>query len=173
VISIIDTSALITFYQLGIVRHFNNLFNEVYVPITVEGQFLKKDTDNKLAFLLPFYDENTWFKKCQTYESGVMNILATNRKIDEGEREAIAQYKQLQQDLEREEGTIVCVLDEKDGRKVARNMDIRVNGTLYLLARLSFMDLIDYHNTVDTVKVSRRFSEKAILDAYAKAKSDL
>lgn len=74
-ISVIDTSVLITFYELNYLHLFNQLFNEVYIPATVEQQFLKRDTDKRLAFLLTFYEENKWFRKCQSYEADMMQIL--------------------------------------------------------------------------------------------------
>jgi predicted nucleic acid-binding protein len=171
-ITVIDTSVLITFYHLNSIKYLNQIFNEVYVPITVEAQFLKVDSDNRLNFLLNFYEENKWFKKCQTYQSDIMAILATDRKIDEGEREAIAQYKQIQQDLKVEEGNITCTLDEKDARGVATNMNIRLNGTLYLLARLHLMGYFDYAD-IEKIRIDRRFSRKLIDAAMVKARQDL
>ena len=62
-ITIIDTSALITLYMIDKVKNLNSLFQEVYVPLMVEKEFLKDDTDRRLDFILKFYDENYWFKK--------------------------------------------------------------------------------------------------------------
>jgi predicted nucleic acid-binding protein len=172
-ISIIDTSVLITFHQLNSIKQLNLLFNEVYIPITVERQFLKVDTDNRLNFLLNFYEENKWFKKCQTYQSDTIALLSTEKKIHEGEREAMAQYKQIQSDLEVQEGNIVCVIDERNARKVAFRMDINLSGTLYLLAKLDLIGYLNYYEVVEKIKAERRFSEKLIDDAMKKAKHDL
>lgn len=171
-ISIIDTSALITFYQLDIIQLLNQLFNEVYIPDTVERQFLKRETDTRLRFLFSFYEENKWFRKCQTYEPAMMKILSTDKRIDEGEREAMAQYKRIQTDLGIEEGNIVCVIDERIGRRVAGNMDIKVMGTLYLLARLGILGMLDYHRIVGDIRLSRRFSKEYIDEAHRRAKED-
>jgi predicted nucleic acid-binding protein len=172
-IAIIDTSALITLYMIDKVKNLNTMFSEVYVPLMVEKEFLKDDTNNRLSFLLNFYEENYWFKKCQTYQNDIIEILLTNKKIDDGEREAIAQYKRIQIDLAIEEGNISCVIDEREARKVAQNMDIKVNGTLYLLAKLHFEGFLDYSNETNLLKKGRRYSEKVIVDAFEKVKFEL
>lgn len=92
--------------------------------------------------------------------------------IDEGERETIAQYKSLEQAMKIEEGNLVCILDERIARKVAKNMDIRMNGTLYLLAQLDLIGHIQYAKVVGDLKVRRRFSPDAIKEAYGNAKMD-
>jgi len=171
-ITVIDTSALITLYHLNAIKFLNQIFNEVYIPITVEAQFLSVDADHRLNFLLNFYEENKWFKKCQTYHADLIAILATNKKIDEGEREAIAQYKQIQQDLGIEEGKITCILDEKIARGVAANMNIKLNGTLYLLARLHLIGYFNYAE-VEKIRIERRYSRRLIDAAMDKAKQEL
>lgn len=111
-------------------------------------------------------------KKCQTFNDETIDLLGSNRKLDPGEIETIAQYKQLQMDLKIEEGKINCILDESTARKVAQNMDIRVNGTLYLMALLDLNGFIDYHVETKRLKKEWRFTEKIINEAYTKAKNN-
>jgi predicted nucleic acid-binding protein len=172
-ITIIDTSALITLYMIDKVQNLHTIFREVYVPLMVEMEFLKDDTNERFKFLLNFYESNYWFKKCQTYHNDIIEILRTNKKIHDGEREAIAQYKRLQIDLLVEEGGISCVIDEKEARKVAQNMDIKVSGTLYLLARLHFEGFVNYHKETSRLKKARRYSDKIINEAFEKVKLEL
>ncbi|MFN8340639.1 MAG: hypothetical protein U0V64_03140 [Cyclobacteriaceae bacterium] len=169
-ICVIDTSALITFYELKKISLLNQLFNEVYVPVTVEEQFLKEEADEKLEFILSIGEENSWIKKCQSYREDIIDILKTDNRIDPGEREAIAQFQKLKEDLKIEKGRIVCVIDEKNGRKVAESMDVELTGTLFLLARLHFLGFIDYTSTVLPIAKRRRFSNKNIEKAFAKAR---
>lgn len=172
-ITIIDTSALITLYIIDKVKNLHNLFGEVYVPLMVEKEFLKDETNERLHFLLNFYAENYWFKKCQAYHNDIIEILLTYKKIDDGEREAIAQYKRLEADLEIEAGNITCIIDEKEARKVAQNMDIKVNGTLYLLARLHFEGYLDYFTITKQLKEKRRYTDTIISSAFEKVKAEL
>jgi len=171
-ITILDTSALITLYKLNGIRFLNSIFQEVYIPLKVEKEFLEEKSDERLSFLLNCFDENTWLKKCQTYSDDIIEILKTNPKIDAGEREAIAQYKQLQVDLEIEDGKINCIIDEAAARKVAVNMDIKVNGTLYIMAIMHLNGFIDYHVETKRLKKERRFGEKAIKEALDKANTN-
>lgn len=172
-IAIIDTSALITLYMIDKVKNLNTLFSEVYIPLMVEKEFLKDDSNNRLDFLLNFYEENYWFKKCQIYQNDIIAILLTNKKMDDGEREAIAQYKRIEIDLAIEEGRMSCIIDEKVARKVAQHMEVKVIGTLYLLARLHFEGFLDYPTEVNLLKKGRRYSEKNIEDAFEKVKFEL
>lgn len=172
-ISVIDTSVLITFYQLKSIHFLGYLFNEVYVPLTVEKQFLKKETEQRFDFLLKFYEENQWFKKCQTYQDDVIGLLLTDKNVDEGEREAIAQYKKIQSDLEIEEGRIHCIIDERYARAVAAGMNIEIKGTLYLLAKLHFLGHLDYFTIVRELRNTRRFSKKYIKAAFEKVKLEM
>lgn len=168
-ICVIDTSALITFYELGRIELLNQLFNKVYIPVAVESEFLKEDTDVKLNFLLPLQEGNGWIKKCQTYADDIIAILGTERNIDSGEREAIAQFKKLQEDLQIEQGRITCVIDERNARRVAQAMDVDVSGTLLLLARLHMLGFINYYETVLPIAKRRRFSKELIDQAFEKA----
>lgn len=172
-ITILDTSALITLYKIDGVKHLSSMFEDVYIPLKVEKEFLEEKSDERFDFLLNCFEENIWFKKCQTYSDDIIDILKSNPKIDAGEREAIAQYKQLQMDLALEEGKINCIIDETVARKVAQNMDIQVNGTLYLMAKMHFNGLIDYFNQTQRLKQERRFGEKAIKAAFEKVKTEL
>lgn len=171
-ITILDTSALITFYKLDGIKFLNSIFHEVYIPLKVEKEFLEEKSDERFNFLLNCFDENAWLKKCQTYSDDIIEILKTDPKIDAGEREAIAQYKQLMIDLEVEEGKINCIIDESAARKVAINMDIKVNGTLYIMAIMHLNGFIDYHAETKRLKKERRFGENAIKDALDKAKAN-
>lgn len=171
-ITILDTSALITFYKLDGIKFLNSIFQEVYIPLEVEKEFLEEKSDQRLRFLLNCFDENTWLKKCQTYSDDIIEILKTDPRIDAGEREAIAQYKQLQVDLGIEDGKINCIIDESAARKVAKYMDIKVNGTLYIMAIMHLNGFIDYHEETKRLKKERRFGDKVIRDALDEAKTN-
>jgi predicted nucleic acid-binding protein len=172
-ITIIDTSALITLYRIDKVKYLHQFFDEVYLPLMVEREFLQDETDERLNFLLNFYAENYWFKKCQSYHRDIMEILSTYKKIDDGEREAIAQYKRLEVDLAIEVGKITCIIDEKAARNVAKNMDVKINGTLYLLAKLHFEGYLDYFSVTYQLKTERRYTDAVILSAFKKVKEEL
>lgn len=172
-ITILDTSALITLYKIDGVKHLSSMFEDVYIPLKVEKEFLEEKSDERFDFLLNCFAENIWFKKCQTYSDDIIDLLKSNPKIDAGEREAIAQYKQLQMDLALEDGKINCIIDETEARKVAQNMDIKVNGTLYLMAKMHFNGFIDYHTETQRLKKDRRFKDSVINAAFEKVKNEL
>lgn len=172
-ITILDTSALITLYKINGIQHLSSIFEDVYIPLKVEKEFLAEQSDERFNFLMNCFEENLWFKKCQTYQDDIIELLKSNPKIDPGEREAIAQYKQLQMDLEVEEGNINCIIDETEARKVAENMDIKINGTLYLMARMHFNGFINYHIETQRIKGERRFKDSIIKAAFEKVKIEL
>lgn len=172
-IAVIDTSALITFYLIDRISYLNLLYKKVLIPIEVESQFLKKDSDKKYEYLTRLYEENIWIEKCQTYHGDIFNILRSEPRIHEGEREALAQYKSIETDLIVDSARLVCVLDEYKARKVATNMQINITGTLYILARLHFNNVINYFDITENIKQERRFSDELIHAAYNKVQQEL
>ncbi len=171
-IAVIDTSVLITFYKADKVNLLVNLYKEVYIPRNVEEEFLQKEPDARLGFLLPTYELNTWLKPCQTYDPGMLKLLATTPKMDLGESEVIAQMKQIQLDLNLESETFECLIDEKVARKVALRMDLPVKGALRLLARLHFLGYLDFHSTVEPIAKERRFAPEIIDEAFRIAEEE-
>lgn len=146
--AIIDTSVLLTLYELGFIENLNLFFTEVRIPREVESEFFKSNAvsssqDDKLKWLTEIYKKHkTWFKACNEYSDDLVKLYLTEPKIDKGEAEAFAQHQAL--------GSVHTVLiDEKEGRKLAQRKKIQHNGVLSLIARLDLqLQICDYRTTV-------------------------
>jgi predicted nucleic acid-binding protein len=107
-VTVVDTSCLILFTKIDRLNLLHKLFGEIIITQTVAGEFKKS---------LP-----QWVKIVKV-EPSEMKGLATF--LDLGEASSIAFASS--QDLP------LLVIDENKGRKVAKEMEIEVTGSLGLL----------------------------------------
>ncbi len=107
-----DSSILIILFDLGKIDYLSNIFQKVYIPKAVY-----KEITHKKELNLPSFIEVTQIKDEKELE--IIKIL-----LDDGESEAILLANELKKPL---------LIDEKKGRKIAKNRDIKVMGLLGLL----------------------------------------
>ena len=116
-----DSTTLIILFDLQKVDLLSNLFKKVYIPSAVFKEISYKSNIDLPSFMKVLHVEDSELFKSLT------NIL------DIGESEAIA--------LAKEKG-FSLIIDEKKGRKIAQNMDIKIIGLLgiiYLNIKKEFM----------------------------------
>lgn len=166
---VVDNSILDSLYRLELVRYLSLLYVEVLIPIGVRKEFLSErnsDADKRFSFLWRAFEEFPWMKPCQTYDSDLMAILAADRKMHEGETEVLAQRGKLERELYGPD-TVVCGLDEKYARRIARSQSLSTNGTLRILAALRFPDRKKYEKDVSFLRrEGKRFSNDIVGLAY-------
>jgi predicted nucleic acid-binding protein len=124
----IDSSCIIALDHLKLVPELSHLFAEVLVPKAVQEEVSKREaTKDRLLALLENY---AFFKRCDGYEKGAVDILFVERARsgakDRGEAEAVVQASQF--------GAIVIVND-RWGEKLATLHDLETHGTLWVLQR--------------------------------------
>jgi predicted nucleic acid-binding protein len=138
-----DTTLLDAVYKLQILELLPFLYNRVFISTTVEREFLSEeneDRDQRYSFLTIAYNTLTWLEKCNTFDDALRELLAADPKIHPGEAEVIAQSKSLET-FRLSEDDIISVLDERRAREVAKNIGLRIVGTLRILAKLHFLHL--------------------------------
>lgn len=147
-----DTSVLICLHHLNLLQYLNLIFNKVFVPRAVEKEFLTKHRDKNInsirfSFLENFYAKHfVWFIKCQAYNSDIIQIYKTEKKLDDGEIEVFAQNQEMF-------NKNTLLLDEKEGRKIAEKNNLAKNGVLYILAILDVKyKLINYFDSVEILR---------------------
>lgn len=173
--AIIDTSVLLTFYELGFIDKLQLFFAEVRVPREVESEFLNSEAldsnkDERFKWLSEVYEKHkTWIKACNEYGTDLVDLYLTEPKIDKGEAEAFAQHQAL--------GSVHTVLiDEKEGRKLALRKKIQHNGVLSLIARLDLqLQICDYRTTVASLmeKGIGRYTQEIVDRVYQSIKEEL
>jgi predicted nucleic acid-binding protein len=113
------------------------MYDEVLIPAAVEKEFLQnsKKTSYELTqrfeFLMNQLNINdSWLKRCNEYEEGLIKIYQSfDSQMGEGEAETMAQNQTLDSNYE-------VIIDERFATTFARNRNMTVHGTLYLIAVL-------------------------------------
>lgn len=105
-----DSTCLIGLQRIGRTNVLSRLFTTIHIPLAVH---------HEVGFLQP----------CMKVErvQDLLLVTALETQLDRGEAEAIALAAERQADL--------LILDEKKGRRVARDMGLRISGTIGLLVR--------------------------------------
>lgn len=149
--AIIDTSIIRCLFHLGLLSYLQLFYEEIRVPVAVENEFLNSATTenertNRFQFLDKFYNINSsWFLKCNEYNEELVQIYLSP-KIDRGEAEAFAQNQFYQMRYQ-------ILLDDKRARILARNKNIVVHGTLFILASLDLrFKICNYFNSVKKLR---------------------
>ncbi len=109
-----DTSPLISLKAIGHLNILNELFDKVVVP---EGVRDELQAEGKKFFL------EEWIEVIELKEQDAKKILSLGLGI--GESEAITLFFEGEYDL--------IILDDKNARKIARNLGLKVIGTVGIL----------------------------------------
>lgn len=127
-ISIIsDTSSLIILTKLGRLALLNHIFEKVFIPKRVAIELQAKEDSVYYTIM-----QSSLFELAESKDNELLSIL--DDLLDYGESEALVLAK------ERE---LILLIDEKKGRKIAKEMGIKIIGFLGVL-------LINYrHNQLN------------------------
>ena len=114
------------------------VFNQVYIP-----QKVYEEVNFKKDFILPD------FIKVKRIETNELYFCLT-KLLDEGESEAITLAKEL---------NLPLIIDEKKGRKIAKNLNIKIIGLLGIL-------YLNYQKSFITKGEIKSFLDDAINNGY-------
>lgn len=118
-LTVSNTSPLL---NLAIVDHLflpEKQFQTVYIPEAVLAE-LRVNEDLKGSNHLKAALEKGWLKVQPVQNKALVQLL--RRELDQGESEAIALAIEKQADL--------ILLDEKEGRRIARTLNLKITGIL-------------------------------------------
>ena len=132
-----DSTTLIVLNNLGKLDLLK-VFNQVYIP-----QKVYEKVNFKNDFILPD------FIKVKKIETNKLYFYLT-KLLDEGESEAITLAKEL---------NLPLIIDEKKGRKIAKNLNIKIIGLLGIL-------YLNYKKGFLTEEEIGLFLEDAINNGY-------
>lgn len=133
-----DSTTLIILFDLKRIDLLENLFKRVLIPHRVY-----EEVSLKRSVRLPDFMEVVIVQESDTLDT--LQLL-----LDEGESEAIALAKLM---------NLPIIIDEKKGRKIAKNLDLKVIGLLgviYLNVKKGFMSFED----------AEAFLQKAVNHGY-------
>ena len=114
-----DSTTIIVLLNIDRVDILSNIFNKIYIPVKVYDEIV---IDEKIIL------DDSFFIKKEIKDKSLQKLLL--KRLDAGESEAIVLSGEMNLSL---------IIDEKKGRKVARNMGINIFGLIGLL-------IINYKN---------------------------
>ena len=146
-----DSTTLIILSDLGRLVYLKNIFKHILIPPKVY-----EEINFKKEFSLPEYMEIIHPKESEQLQE--LKML-----LDDGESEAIA--------LALEKG-LPLVIDEKKGRRIAKNLSLDIIGLLgiiYLNIKKGFINVDEAKKFLDKAQVNNyRISHKLIKEMFAR-----
>jgi len=110
-----DTGPLAVLFKTDLLFLLKEIYREVLVPEAVKTELIRKQEG------IILFKNNPWIKVKKTTDKESMRVLSLI--VDLGEAEAIALALELNS---------MILIDERKGRNCAKNLNIRVRGTLGL-----------------------------------------
>ncbi|MFW6359714.1 MAG: DUF3368 domain-containing protein [Chroococcales cyanobacterium] len=119
-----NTSPLLNLAIIDRLYLVQQQFSEIYIPTAVKAE-LRVNESLPGSSALRQAIENGWIVEETVKDSALVKLL--RRDLDLGEAEAIALGLEL--------GADWTLLDEREGRKIARSLGLNITGTLGILLR--------------------------------------
>ena len=146
-----DSTTLIILFDLNRVKLLQNIFSSIFIPKSVHGEInFKKNIE------LPSFIQVANPKK--TEQLSELKML-----LDDGESEAIALALEL---------NLPLIIDEKKGRKIAKNLNISIIGLLGVVnlnVKKNHITKSEAKKFIDDAqKNNYRISQKLIDEMFAK-----
>lgn len=134
-----DTSPLLNLSLIGSLGFLHNQFESIVVPVQVWNELME---GSKGVESLKQLREDDFMEVVGVDESGIFNALIED--LDLGESAAIAYAVRNDADL--------VLIDEKEGRKAARNQELNVTGVIGVILRESEERNIDLQKHLDLLE---------------------
>ena len=108
-----DTGPLVVLFKTDLLFLLKEIYQDVLVPETVKRELTRKPEG------IILFEKNPWIKVKKATDKESIRILTLI--LDGGEAEAIALALEMDS---------MILIDERKGRSYARNLNLRVRGTL-------------------------------------------
>ena len=127
-VAVVDASVLINLAAADLLPYLDQLFVQVHVPESVRRELLKwEEAERNTAQLsLQGLFESALFAPCTASDERSLDLLRA--ELDDGEAETIEQSQQV--------GANIVLIDERAGRRLAKNRGLDVRGSARILAQL-------------------------------------
>ncbi|MCM1127960.1 MAG: DUF3368 domain-containing protein [Lachnospiraceae bacterium] len=121
-IIISDTTPLISLLKIGRLELLNYLFGEIQIPYAVYRELTASDKFKQEAIEIL---QSEYIQKVDVGDKKSVALLMRATGLDEGESEAIILSDEIKADI--------LLMDELKGRQVAKQMGIKIMGTVGIL----------------------------------------
>lgn len=119
-----NTSPILNLAAIGQLHLLKEQFRTIHIPVAVHKE-LRVEMDLPGSRIVREAVEAGWIQVQEARDKAFIKVL--QRDLDQGEAEAIALAIQV--------GAGWTLLDERDGRRVAKSLGLRVTGILGILLR--------------------------------------
>lgn len=152
-IVISDTTPLITLMKGNELRVLEGMFGEVLIPEAVYNELTSNKSFKSEAELIK---NSTFIRVVKVTDLDRVSFLQRATGLDRGESEAIIYADEIKADL--------LLMDEAAGRRVAKNMNLQMTGSIGILIKAFKMGLITMSEAEDAFekirKSNRHISDK-------------
>ncbi len=147
-IVVADTTPIITLMKLQRLDLLERLFDTVIIPNAVYEELISNSnylTEAQMVVACPF------LKRIEVSDRRSIKILREVVGLDAGESEAIA--------LAEEKNAALLIIDERKGRRVAKQMELKIIGTIGILLQafdceiLSKTEILSYAEKLKNSKI--------------------
>lgn len=165
-----DNTVLANFLDVGnkdLLDKSRNIFSTFFIPIEILSEFLRVPPPHsgvRERFADGIIFDAGFYRRCNTFDPIILGLLKTEKGIDPGEAEAIAQASAR--------NINIILTDDKKCKKLIKEKysHIRCFGTPFLIALL---DLNKYLNDTEVVwkkfQMRSKFKRKDIREGYREA----
>lgn len=157
-----DTSPLLNLAIIGRLSLIRDQFNQVVVPLSVFEELKANENLPGSAYLKMAIDEGWILQRSVIQEPSLQLLL---RDLHRGEAEAIALGLQAKADW--------VLMDEREGRKYAKALGLRVTGVLGILLRAkyekkipSLKQAIDELSNLAGFRISSHLIERLLTECH-------
>ena len=156
-IVISDTTPLITLMKVGRLDILNSLFGDVLIPKAVFEEVTYNESFQNEAEQI----KNSEFIKVVTVGDGSqVSFLQRVSGLDLGESEAIIYADEVKADL--------LLMDELAGRRVAKNMNLSITGSVGILIQAfqsGLLSELEAEGAFDRIRESNRHISEKLIDS--------
>lgn len=155
---IADTTPIISLVKIGLLNLLDGMYGEILLPAAVYDELVCNPAMEKEAEMI----KNSPFISVRTVENQLaVTILRKQLNLGAGESEAIILATTLTADL--------LIIDEKKARGIAKNLGIKITGTLGILVDAKRQNKIQAIKPLldELIRHNIRISEKLYGDILA------
>lgn len=151
-----DTTPIISLLKIEKLDLLKDLFNEVEIPSAV---FSELTSNLNFSDEIETVKKSSFIKISQVKDKNAVDIFQRTTGLDLGESEAIVLSKELNAEL--------ILMDEVRGRTVAKQMDLKLMGTvgiIFMAYKKKLISSNDVKNYAKILKESKRFISDNLLE---------
>ena len=149
-----DTTPIISLLKINRLGLLSDMFEEIIIPDAV---YQELTGNSKYMDQAKTISESSFIKTVEVPNDDIVKLLQRATGLDKGESEAIILADEMKADL--------LLMDELQGRNVAKKMGIQITGTIGLLMEAYCVGMMDKKailTCIEDLKRTKRFIDESL-----------